>query len=261
MEFRIDHPIIFVLVALIISAVMAQAVFFMIRALKRAKALNMDKSVIKRTIISSAIFTIAPAVSIIIGIIALSKKLGVALPWLRLSVVGSLSYETVAANNAIMGITGKKFQDFQTVLTGSQFVTVTFVMTISIMLGVILTPLIAKKLQNGMVSIGKKDPKWLDIFQNSLFIGMVSAFLGMVFADFGSIFKGETYGLVPILVFASSAIMMLLCGIIKTITKWRFINDYALPISMVVGMILAIPLTLWLGTPPTSETFAVLFTL
>ena len=31
----------------------------------------------------------------------LSKKLGIALPWLRLSIIGSLSYETVAAETTI----------------------------------------------------------------------------------------------------------------------------------------------------------------
>jgi hypothetical protein len=254
MEFRIDHPIIFILVAIVICAVMAQAVFFMLRALKRAKELNIDKAVIKRTIISATIFTIAPAISIIIGIIALAKKLGIALPWLRLSVVGSLSYETVAAENAVTGITGNGLDALKTALTGSQFVTVTFVMTISIMLGVILTPLIGRRLQNDMISIGKKDPKWMDIFQNALFIGMISAFLGMVFADFGTVFKGETYGLVPILVFASAAVTMLICGLVQKITKWRFMTDYALPISMVVGMLMAIPLTMWLGTAPIVET-------
>ena len=36
-------------------------------------------------------------------------------------------------------------------------VTVIFVMTISIMVGLILAPIIGKKLQKGLISIGKKD--------------------------------------------------------------------------------------------------------
>ena len=38
--------------------------------------------------VTAAIFTIAPAVAIVIGVITLSKDLGVPLPWLRLSVIG-----------------------------------------------------------------------------------------------------------------------------------------------------------------------------
>ena len=29
--------------------------------------------------------------------------------------------------------------------------------------------------------------------------------------------------------------------------KWKWLNDYALPICMVIGMAAAIPLTNWLG--------------
>ena len=42
---------------------------------------------------SSAVFTIAPAVAILLGVITLSKALGLPLPWLRLSVVGALTYD------------------------------------------------------------------------------------------------------------------------------------------------------------------------
>ena len=61
----------------------------------------MDQNKIKKTIKTAAIFTIAPAVAIVISVMTLSKKLGLPMPWLRLSVVGSMSYETIAANNAL----------------------------------------------------------------------------------------------------------------------------------------------------------------
>ena len=48
------------MVGLIIAAVIAQSIFFLLRALKRAKAIGMDKEVLKRTMIKSAIFTIPP---------------------------------------------------------------------------------------------------------------------------------------------------------------------------------------------------------
>lgn len=93
MDFRVNHPIIFVMVGLIIAAVIAQSVYFLLRALRRAKEKGMDMAKIKKTMISSAVFTIAPAVSILVGVVALSVSLGIPLPWLRLSVIGSLSYE------------------------------------------------------------------------------------------------------------------------------------------------------------------------
>lgn len=246
--FNVDHPVIFVLVAIIILVVLGQSVFFLMRALKRAKEINMDKKKILSAVKSSILFTIAPAISIIICVFTLSKSLGLPLPWYRLSVVGSLSYETVAAGNALSGMGMTLGKDMIT--NPTQYVTVVFVMTISIMAGVLLVPIFGKKIQKGMISLGKKDTAWRDIFQNSLFIGMISAFLGFVFCDFSAVFSGGTYALVPVFTMLSSAVMMLICGLLKSLTKWNWINDYALPVSMVFGMAMAIPLTNWLGSAP-----------
>ena len=101
MEFHVNSPILFVLVGAIIALVVAQSVFFLARAVKRAKELGIAKDTVKKTVTSAAVFTIAPAVAVLVGVVALSKSLGVALPWLRLSVIGSITYETVAAGNAL----------------------------------------------------------------------------------------------------------------------------------------------------------------
>ena len=46
---------------------------------------------------------------------------------------------------------------------------------------------------------------------------------------------------------ALSALVMLVCGALVKIVKWNWINDYALPISLIAGMAGAIPITAWLG--------------
>ena len=244
MDFRVNHPIIFVMVGVIIAAVIAQSVFFLVRALRRAKEKGMDLSVIKKTVISSALFTIAPAVSILVGVITLSYCLGIPLPWLRLSVIGSLSYEMIAAERALAAFG----LDFTKAITDPQvYVTITWVMTFGIAVGLILTPLLAKKIQNGMKKIENSDKKWREIFSNAMFLGMISAFLGFVFCDVTNVFKGDTSGLIPVVVFFSSALVMAVCGICATKLKQRWLNDYALPISLVCGMAVAIPVTSWLG--------------
>ena len=84
MDFSVNHPILYVLVGSIIALVVAQSVFFLVRAVRRAKELGIAKATVKKTISSAAVFTIAPAVAVLVGVVALSKSLGVALPWLRL---------------------------------------------------------------------------------------------------------------------------------------------------------------------------------
>lgn len=245
MTFSSNHPILFLCVGIIILIVLVQSVYFYVKALRRAKEINMDMQKVNKIIRTAAVFTIAPAVAIVISVITLSKDLGLALPWLRLSVVGSMSYETIAATNAesAMGLVFGQVSN----LTAQQYVTIASVMTLSIMVGIWLVPVIGKKLQSGMINMENRDKKWGDIFQNAMFIGMIAAFLGYVFCDFGTIFAGSTKGLVPVAVMFVSAVVMAGLGLLVKAGKWKAMADYALPVSLIVGMASAIPITSWLG--------------
>lgn len=245
MEFSVNHPLIFLLSGILVAAVLVQSVWFLVKALRRAKAIGMDSAKIKKLMISAATFTVAPAVAIVISVMTLSKDLGVALPWMRLSVVGSLSYETIAASNAVNAMGGSFGSG--AALTASQFITVVLVMTISIMVGIWLVPLVAKKMQKGMISMEKRDKKWSEIFTAAMFIGMISAFVGYVFCNVSTVFKADFSGIIPVLVMAVSAVVMLAAGLLSKKTGWRWINEYALPISLLAGMAAAIPITAWLA--------------
>ena len=245
MHFDVNSPVLFLLAGIIIAAVLAQSVFFLVKAWRRGKAIGMSGAKLKRIAVTAAVFTIAPAVAIVISVITLSKDLGLPLPWLRLSVVGSLSYETIAATNAESAM-GLVFGQVSS-LTGSQYVTIAWVMTISIMLGIWLVPVIGKKLLGGMSKIENRDKRWGDILSSALFIGMIAAFLGYVFCDFGTIFHGDPSGLIPVCVMVVSAVIMALCGLILKKTGWHWVGDYALPMSLVLGMASAIPITGWLS--------------
>ncbi|MBR4062103.1 MAG: DUF5058 family protein [Clostridia bacterium] len=243
MTFNVNHPILFVIVGAIIAIVLAQSAFFLARAIKRAKELGLGEH-IKKTVISAAIFTVAPAVAVLIGVVALSKSLGIPLPWLRLSVIGSITYETVAAGNALEAA---NMSAGTTVTNPSIYITIAWVMTVGIAAGLILVPFVTKKLQSGLAKVGMKDKKWGEIFNNAMFLGMISAFLGYVFCDVGLVAKGDTSGLIPVCVMATSAVVMAICGTIATKCKIRWLTDYALPMSLIVGMASAIPFTMLLG--------------
>ena len=268
MEFSVNHPLLFVVVGLLIAVVLGQSVYFLVKALRRSRQLGMDQARIRKTMLTATIFTIAPAIAIVISVFALTKSLGIPLPWLRLSVVGSMSYEAIAANNALqaMGL------GLGSELNSQQFINVVLVMTISILVGIWLVPLISKKLLGGMSNLSKRDAKWADIFSNAMFIGMISAFLGFVFCDVSRLWTAKdgvvtittkemvdgvqqtitkdvsaTSGLTPVAVMLVSAVTMALCGLLMNKFKWKWLNDYALPIALVVGMAAAIPLSAWLG--------------
>ena len=245
MQFNVNHPALYLLSGIIVLAVLAQSLFFLRKAWKRGREIGMPMDKLKRIAIGTAVFTAAPALAIVISVISLSKKLGIPLPWMRLSVVGAITYETPAAANALsaMGLDWARLTE----LTATQYVTVASVMTMGIMVGIWLVPVVGKKLIGGMINLEKRDKKWGEIFSASLFLGMISAFLGYVFSGFSGVFRGETAGLVPPLVMLVSAAMMGVCALALKKLNWRWMNDYALPISRLTGMLSAIPITAWLG--------------
>lgn len=245
MNFNVNHPVLFVLVAGIVGVVLLQSVFFLVKAWKRGIEIGMDGGKLRRVAITAGVFTIAPAVAIVISVITLSKDLGLALPWLRLSVVGSLSYETIAAANAVSAM-GLVFGQIQS-LTASQYVTIAYVMTLSIMVGIWLAPVVCKRMQRGMISLENRDKKWSEIFQASMFIGMISAFVGYVFCDVSSVFRGSFTGLIPVCVMVVSAVIMAVLGLTSKKANIRWLRDYALPLSLIGGMAAAIPITEWLS--------------
>jgi len=226
----------YTIVAIVIVYVIAQSMFFLIKAWRRAKELGMEVSTLKKTMLSSALFTVAPAVSILIGVISLSKFLGFPLPWLRLSVIGSLTYEFTAATTAASAI-GASIT--QTITDPKVYAAIAWVMTLGILPSLLLVSIFGKKIENGIIKLKSKDNAWGEIFLTSLFLGMISAFLGVIFATIHQGLKGW----IPVFVMIASALIMAVCGIIVKKFHIKWVEDFALPISMLGAMALSLPIT------------------
>ena len=80
MPFSVNDPFLYWVAAAVIAVVVAQSVFFLIKSVQRAKKVGISMATVRKTILSSSLFTLAPAVSILIGIITLSKFLGLPFP-------------------------------------------------------------------------------------------------------------------------------------------------------------------------------------
>lgn len=236
MNFHPNSSFLFTLAALVILFIIIQSVFFLVRAYKQAQQIGMDMKQVNRGIISTAIFTIAPAVSILLGVITLSKFLGLPLPWIRLSVIGAITYELPAAISTATGM-GVSIAD--TIMDPKVYSAIAWVMTLGILPGLLLVPLFLKKIQKGIVSMKNKDSKWGDLFMTAMFLGMISAFLGMVFSDV----RSGLSGWIPIFILLFSAALMGVCGFFVKVCHVKWLENYALPISMLGGMAFAVIIT------------------
>ena len=236
MRFHVNSSFLYGIGVCIVVFVLAQSIFFLIRAYKRGKELGIATSKLKNTIVSTTIFAIAPAISILIGIVTLSKFLGIPLPWIRMSVIGAITYELPAATSTAKAL---NISLSETITNPTTYAAIAWVMTLGIMPSIIMPPILMKKIQGGMGKLKQKDSKWSDIFMTSLFLGMISAFLGMVFANV----REGLVGWIPVFVLLVSAGFMLICGFFIKVCKWKWLETYALAISMVGAMIFAVLVT------------------
>ena len=150
MNFNVNSTFLYGVAAVVIVFVLAQSVFFLIRAFKRGRELGISTAKLKKTIISTAVFTLAPALSILIGIITLSKFLGIPLPWIRMSVIGAITYELPAATSTAnaLGISLS-----ETITDPKIYTAIAWVMTLGILPSLILPPILMKKIQGGMLKM------------------------------------------------------------------------------------------------------------
>ncbi|MFW5841649.1 MAG: DUF5058 family protein [Bacillota bacterium] len=229
----------YLIASVVVLFILSQSLFFLLKARKRALELGISKERIKRTIISTMIFSIAPSIAILIGLLTLSKVLGIVIPWIRLSVLGAVTYELPATINVVEGVYEQSIGN--RITDPKMFITVIWVMTFGVIPPLVIIPLFLKKIQARVIKTRMKDHKWGDIFMSAMFLGMISAFLGYVVAPRTIEETGETYiSITSILTLLSSAGIMVLCGVLITKYKQSWLKNYAISLSMILAMALAI---------------------
>lgn len=225
-----NSNLMFLLCALTILLVLIQSVLFTGKATKRAKELGIGKDVINKTITNSAIFSVLPSLPIIVMLLALSVPLGRYFPWLRLSVVGSAVYESMAANVAVVNMGLADISD--TNMTPNIFGIVVWVMTLGIIWGIVFNIFFMNKLDQYTKKAKATKNAFIPIFSGALFSGML-AVLSVPYI-------GNTKNLTGIVTFLTAGISVLILQKIGKNTKLKIINEFSLPIALIVGMAAAI---------------------
>ncbi|MDO4798982.1 MAG: DUF5058 family protein [Bacillota bacterium] len=225
---------------LVVIFVFAQSLHFMKRATRRAKELGISDETVKRTIHSAVAFSIAPAFAILLGVLSLSKFLGLPLPWIRLSILGAITYELSAAASAAASI-GASITE--TVTDPRVYATIAWVMAIGIIPSVLIIPFFLPRIQGGIDALKGKDERWGSLLITALFLGMISAFLGVVFSRI----REGLQGWIPVFVLLFSAVVMTTCGYFIKKYRSKWLEDYALPLSILGGMAFAVVITRLIG--------------
>ena len=236
----LNSPVLYGIVALAIASIAAMCVVFMVKSWRAGIKMGMDKAALKKAVISSATFTILPAVSILLGVVALSGSLGIPLPWLRLSVIGNLQYEVNVAQIAATGIglTGLKISE----MTPQAYVTIALVMTWGIFGGALLCIFTLKQYSKKLsrkkpVAPGEKKTSFGDWAMIAMFVGMCAAYIG---SYVGQAAVNATW--LPLLTSLAAAIVMVACEWLERRKNAHWLENFDLAASMLVAMAAAVGL-------------------
>lgn len=242
-EFDKEGPFMYALAFLVVGFVIVQSVFFIVKAWKRAGELGIAKETLKRTVTSSALFTLAPALGILATVFVLASSLGVVLPWIRLSVVGNLAYETVAAQTALEALGGSISEPVE---SATQFAAVAWVMTLGIIFGICLVPILCKKILSKVGKVVNKNEgnsKLADVISAASFIGIIAAFIAREINGRSSDGTDDA-GFLSIATLLSSVILFLLLDLIARKVKWgEKFEPFVMPLAMFGAMGVSILLT------------------
>lgn len=238
---QLNQPSIYAICGGIILFVAIVCVIFMIRAYRAGIAAGMDRGMLKRTITSSCTFSVLPSVGILLGVIALSGSLGTPWPWLRLSVIGALHYETQVAQAAAEQVGLKSLSASE--MTPEAFSTIALLMSICIMWGMILSFFFNKAYLKKLSGEEKKAKGGFgDHAMVAMFIGLVSAYIGSYIGGFVSgeglfTFKGDV---TPIIVAVISALIMAVFTYFSEKKHMVWLESFSIAGSMLIGMLAAI---------------------
>ena len=257
MDFKYSTAL-YLIAGAVILFVLAQSVFFLVKAYKQGRTLGIDKSKLRNAITSSALFTIPSALSILATIIALVPALGPVIPWVRLSVIGNLMYETTAAE-AAMEAFGHEGGMAVPVEDPEVYAGVAWVMTLGICFSLVILPFLAKPLHKKLLQAGKKEeaPKAetategkkkrsLNGFINdfatpAIFIGLIGAFIARAIIGSG---KPETFGdgagVLSIITLVVAIVVSIALEVLAKKLRLTWLEPFVMPIGMIIAMIAAI---------------------
>ena len=271
---KLNSPVMYLICGGIILLVAVICVVFAVRAYRAGKAMGVDTGKMKRVITASATFSVLPGIGILLGVIALSGSLGTPWPWLRLSVIGALHYETQVAEAAseAVGLENLSISN----MTSEAFTTIALLMCFCIIWGMVLMICNGKSyvsrltsdpdekdMQKGIkgVQADKKDSQadtsntntrqskkktnlkgFGDVAMTAMFIGLVSAYIA---SYVGTIISGNglltfTGSLLPLSVSVIAALAMAGFLFIKKKTKADLIDSFSVAGSMLIAMAAAI---------------------
>ena len=222
----INSPLLLALVCGGLLYITAFSVVYLLKARKRALELGITSQEIADVIKSSLIFSIVPSLSIVIGLVALAASLGTVWAWWRLSVIGSLSFETQIASNLAPTMGFATTTELMEKATGEQFGVVMILMSVGMLAGFAILLPFGKKLMTS-VDKSKGGNGWSNVLSGCFMLTLLAVYVPLLLIC-------DTY---QALVMVTGLIVAIVLGIFAKKPGWGWLNNFIMAGSMIVGMV------------------------
>lgn len=221
-----SSPLLLALVLGGLGYIMAFSVVYLLKARKRALEMGITKKEINDIIKSSLIFSIVPSLSIVIGLVALAASLGTVWAWWRLSVIGSLSFETQIASSLAPVLGYANTTDLMNNATGEQFGVVMILMSVGMLSGFLILIPFGKKLMTS-VDKTKGGSGWSNVLSGCFMLTLLAVYVPVLLIS-------DT---IQALVMITGLIVAIVMGIVAKKPGWAWINNFVMAGSMILGMV------------------------
>jgi len=218
----------FVACSLSVLLVVFITVLYLRRAMTTAIQMGFTKQQVSKAVRAGSISAVGPSCAVGIGVVGLIALIGGPYGWMRLSVVGSLQYETINAQ-----MMAQKMGSTLGSLTAEQMTTIAWGLTLSVFVYQTNVLLFAPSYAKVMRKVSAGDPRLLGILAICAIIGVFSR--GAVGYYFGGTIGLDGWSCLVGMI--ASVIMIEIIGK-RLKVGWAF--EWTLPVAMISGMIAAI---------------------
>lgn len=230
MKLIISSPLLLTLVAIGLLYIVGFSLVYLKKAYSRCLEMGISKEDLKKVIKSSLVFSLVPSLSIVVGLFALVSVLGVVWSWWRLSVIGSLSYETLISSSVSSALGFATNAEMLESATGRQFGVVMILMSIGMLSGFFILIPFGKKLS---LSVNKNEnaSTWKYVLSGTFMLCLFAVYIPVLL--FGDTIQAA--------VMLTGLVIAVLLGVLASrIPKLKWISDFIMAFSMIGGMISSI---------------------
>lgn len=225
-----NSPLMWLAAAIAVGIVVFQSVLFFRKSLTAAKEVGITKEQVDRAIKSSAISSIGPSVVILVTMISLIVSMGAPISWMRLSFIGSVNYEAMAAGFGAQAM-GTTLEN----LNPTAFACGVWVMICGSLGWLIFTLLFTDKMNKVNHLMSKGNAKMVPIISAGAMLG---AFANLASGNFFTTEGSFAFGGAPAVATIIGCLLMMVLSKIAKEKNITWLREWAFAISMFTGMLI-----------------------